>query len=104
MARTNLHELATRLLERLKENSLDGTFDGKLRSVATEAGLNSVRSAEAVKLLEESSRIEVVQRGRRGRNTIIHIRSTEPLTLQDAEAMMPSRSSTRAAKLDYDDL
>jgi hypothetical protein len=104
MARTNLHELATRLLERLTAQSDSGTFDGKLRSVAAEAGLNSVRSAEAVKLLEESGRIEVVQRGRRGRNTIIKILSEEPVTLQDAEAMLPSRTAKRPARLNYDEL
>lgn len=104
MARTNLHELATRLLERLTAQSDNGTFDGKLRSVAAEAGLNSVRSAEAVKLLEESERIEVVQRGRRGRNTIIKILSEEPVTLEDAEAMLPSRTAKRPTRLNYDEL
>ncbi len=104
MARTNLHDLANRLLGGLKEASRDDTFEGKLREVAAEAGLNSVRSAEAVKLLEELGRIEVVQRGRRGRNTVISIRSTDTIRLEDAEAMLPSRSGRRSAKVDYDDL
>lgn len=105
MARTNLHELANRLLARLDEAS-DGnnTFEGKLREVAAEAGLNSVRSAEAVKLLEDTGRIEVVQRGRRGRNTVIAIRSTDEIALQDAEAMLPSRAARRQVRLSYDDL
>jgi hypothetical protein len=104
MARTNLHELANRLLTRLREASENNHFEGKLRQVAAEAGLNSVRSAEAVKLLEDTGRIEVVQRGRRGRNTIIAIRSTEEIHLEDAEAMLPSRAARRSVKLSYDEL
>ena len=104
MARTNLHELATRLLDALDDASNDGVFEGKLRAIATTAGLNSVRSAEAIKLLEELERIEVRQRGRRGRDTIINIRSTEPVSIEDAERMLPSRVSKRPARLDYDDL
>lgn len=104
MARTNLHELATRLLVALKDASVDGSFEGKLRTVSAEAGLNSVRSAEAVKLLEEVGRIEVVQRGRRGRDTIVSVVSDKPVTIAEAEKMLPSRASKRAAKLDYDDL
>ena len=88
----------------LDGSSLDGTFEGKLRSVAAEAGLNSVRSAEAVKLLEDLDRIEVVQRGRRGRDTIIRIKSTEPITLDQAESRLPSRTTRRAARLNYEDL
>lgn len=105
MARTNLHELANRLLARLDDAS-DGnsTFEGKLREVAADAGLNSVRSAEAVKLLEDTGRIEVVQRGRRGRNTIIAIRSTEAISLEDAESMLPSRAARRQVRLSYEDL
>ena len=104
MARTNLHELATRLLVALKEASADGSFEGKLRTVSAEAGLNSVHSAEAVKLLETLGRIEVVQRGRRGRDTIVSIVSDRPVTIEEAERMLPSRASKRSAKLDYDDL
>ncbi len=104
MARTNLHDLANRLLARLDESSDNGSFEGKLRQVAADAGLNSVRSAEAVKLLEDTGRIEVVQRGRRGRNTIIAIRSTEEILLEDAEAMLPSRAARRNVRLSYDDL
>lgn len=104
MARTNLHDLANRLLARLNEASQDGTFEGKLRQVAADAGLNSVRSAEAVKLLEDTGRIEVVQRGRRGRNTIIAIHSTDEIRLEDAEAMLPSRAARRSVRLSYDDL
>jgi len=104
MARTNLHELATRLLSALDEASDDGVFEGKLRAIATEAGLNSVRSAEAIKLLEELGLIEVRQRGRRGRDTIVEIRSTNPISLEDAEKMLPSRAVKRSARLDYDDL
>lgn len=104
MARTNLHDLANRLLDGLHAASQDNTFEGKLRAVAADAGLNSVRSAEAIKLLEEVGRIEVVQRGRRGRDTIISIRSTEPIKLEDAEAMLPSRAVKRTARLNYDDL
>ena len=104
MARTNLHELATRLLDALVADSDDGVFEGKLRTVATEAGLNSVRSAEAIKLLEELDRIEVRQRGRRGRDTIVDIKSKEPVSLEDAEKMLPSRAGKRSSRLDYDDL
>lgn len=104
MARTNLHELATRLLVALSEASVDGSFEGKLRTASAEAGLNSVRSAEAVKLLEELGRIEVVQRGRRGRDTIVSVVSDAPVTLEEAERMLPSRVSKRNARLDYDDL
>ncbi|MFN2388522.1 MAG: hypothetical protein ABR575_02790 [Actinomycetota bacterium] len=104
MARTNLHDLANRLLTSLDQASPDGTFRGKLREMAAGAGLNSVRSAEAVKLLEEVGRIEVVQRGRRGRDTVIEIRSTEPIDIADAEAMLPSRAARRTPRLDYDDL
>lgn len=104
MARTNLHELANRLLETLAASADGDTFEGKLRAVAAEAGLNSVRSAEVIKLLEELGRIEVVQRGRRGRNTIIKLASTEAVTLEDAEAMLPSRAAKRTTRLNYDDL
>ena len=104
MARTNLHELANRLLETLASSAEGDKFEGKLRAVAAEAGLNSVRSAEVIKLLEEIGRIEVVQRGRRGRNTIIALRSTAEVTLEDAEAMLPSRAAKRTTRLNYDDL
>jgi hypothetical protein len=104
LARTNLHELANRLLAGLDKASVDSTFAGKLRQVAADAGLNSVRSAEAVKLLEDIGRIEVVQRGRRGRDTVIAIRSTERVDLKDAEAMLPSRSGKRPSRLSYDDI
>ena len=104
MARTNLHDLANRLLTRLNEAAIDGKFEGKLRQVAADAGLNSVRSAEAVKLLEDTGRIEVIQRGRRGRNTMIAINSTDEILLEDAEAMLPSRAARRNVRLSYDDL
>jgi hypothetical protein len=104
MARTNLHELANRLLSALDRLSSSGRFQGKLREVAAEAGLNSVRSAEAIKLLEELGRIEVLQRGRRNRDTIIRIDSTEPITLEDAEQMLPSRATRRATRINYDDI
>jgi len=104
MARTNLHELASRLLLALDAASQDSLFEGKLRQVASDAGLNSVRSAEAIKLLEELGRIEVVQRGRRGRDTVITIRSTQEITLDDAEAMLPSRTARRSGRLTYDEI
>jgi AraC-like DNA-binding protein len=104
MARTNLHELANRLLGNISDAAKGDTFEGKLREVAAEAGLNSVRSAEAIKLLEDLGRVEVVQRGRRGRNTIIAIRSRDPITLADAEAMLPSRAAKRSARLNYEEL
>jgi hypothetical protein len=104
MARTNLHELANRLLTQLQDSAREGVFEGKLRAVSAEAGLNSVRSAEAIKLLEEVGRIEVRQRGRRGRDTIVAIRSTEPITLEDAESMLPSRGARRTSRLTYDEL
>lgn len=104
MARTNLHELANRLLARLLNSSENNVFDGKLRQVAADAGLNSVRSAEAVKLLEDLGRIEVIQRGRRGRNTMIEIRSTEEITLEDAESALPSRAAKRTPRLNYDEI
>ncbi|MEA2460341.1 MAG: hypothetical protein QOH90_518 [Actinomycetota bacterium] len=104
MARTNLHELASKLLRALDEASPDGVFQGKLRAVAAEAGLNSVRSAEAVKLLETLGRNEIRQRGRRGRDTIIDIRSKEAVSLADAEASLPSRAAKRSPRLDYEDI
>lgn len=104
MARTNLHELANTLLARLDEQAADGTFEGKLREVSAEAGLNSVRSAEAVKLLEELGRIRVLQRGRRGRNTVIAIDSTNEITIEDAEAMLPSRAARRTPRMTYDEI
>jgi hypothetical protein len=104
MARTNLHELANRLLDALVQQSDNGTFEGKLRQVAAAAGLNSVRSAEAIKLLEDLGRIEVVQRGRRGRNTVIAVRSRERISLEDAEAMLPSRAARRQTRLTYDEI
>ena len=104
MARTNLHELASRLLAALWDASDQGSFEGKLREVSAGAGLNSVRSAEAVKLLEELGRIEVIQRGRRGRSTIITIKSTDPITLEDAESRMSSLASRRTSKLSYDEV
>jgi hypothetical protein len=104
MARTNLHELANRLLGALARESQDRTFEGKLRQVAADAGLNSVRSAEAIKLLEDLGRIEVVQRGRRGRNTVIRVLSTDEIDLADAESMLPSRAARRSPRLSYDDV
>jgi hypothetical protein len=104
MARTNLHDLANRLLEGVDRAATNGRFEGRLREVASQAGLNSVRSAEAIKLLEETGRIEVLQRGRRGRNTIVAVNSTEPIRLEDAEAMLPSRAAKRSSRLNYEDL
>lgn len=104
MARTNLHELANRLLEGIDRAAANGRFEGRLREVASQAGLNSVRSAEAIKLLEETGRIEVLQRGRRGRNTIVSVNSIEPIRLEDAEAMLPSRAARRSSRLNYEDL
>jgi hypothetical protein len=104
MARTNLHELANRLLDALLQASQGPRFEGKLRQVAADAGLNSVRSAEAVKLLEDLGRIEVIQRGRRGRDTVISILSTDRVTLEDAESMLGSRSGRRGPKLSYDEI
>ena len=104
MARTNLHDLANRLLAALQTAAEDHTFEGKLRQVAADAGLNSVRSAEAIKLLEDLGRIEVVQRGRRGRNTVIRIRSTDRIALSDAESMLPSRGARRGTRLSYDEI
>jgi hypothetical protein len=104
VARTNLHELANKLLSALAQASADHTFEGKLRQIANDAGLNSVRSAEAIKLLEELGRIEVVQRGRRGRDTIIQIKSIEPVRLEDAESLLPSRATRRTARVTYDQL
>lgn len=104
MARTNLHELASSLLQHLDRSSANGRFEGKLRDVSADAGLNSVRSAEAVKLLEELGRIDVVQRGRRGRDTVIDIVSTEPVSLDQAQKMKPAVRSRRSVRLDYDNL
>ena len=104
MACTNLHELATRLLRGLSEASNNQTFQGKLRDVASSAGLNSVRTAEAVKLLEELGRIEVVQRGRRGRDTVIRVLGLEPVSIEDAEASLPSRQGRRVGQLTYDEI
>jgi hypothetical protein len=90
------------LLAGMDEASQDSTFKGKMRDVAMAAGLNSVRSAEAIKVLQESGRIDVQQRGRRGRDSIVSILSTEPLTLTDAEGALPARR--RTTRLNYDDL
>ena len=103
MARTNLHELSSRLLLGLSAAAHGGTFEGRLRDVAAEAGLNSVRTAEAVKLLEELGRINVVQRGRRGRDTVIAVVSTDSVTLEDAEASLPGRQSKRGS-FTYDEI
>ena len=92
------------MLAALSDAARDHTFEGKLRQIAADAGLNSVRSAEAIKLLEDLGRIEVVQRGRRGRNTIIRVRSTDQIRLADAESMLPSRASRRGARVSYDDI
>lgn len=104
MARTNLHELASKLLLSLEAAATNGRFEGKLRDVSIEAGLNSVRSAEAVKLLEQIGRIEVVQRGRRGRDTIIDIASVSPVTLKEAQDAGPAVSSRRSVRIDYDNV
>lgn len=105
MARTNLHELASRLLASLDASAVDSRFVGKLRTAAAEAGLNSVRSADAVKVLEQLGRIDIEQRGRRGRDTIVRILSTEPVTLAEAESMLPSRTTPkRPPRLEYDDI
>jgi hypothetical protein len=87
----------------LSAASHGGTFEGRLRDVAAEAGLNSVRTAEAVKLLEELGRINVVQRGRRGRDTVIAVVSTDSVTLEDAEASLPGRQSKRGS-FTYDEI
>lgn len=104
MARTNLHEIASRLLESIAGAAQDGRFEGKLRSVAAEAGLNSVRSAEAIKLLEDLGRIEVLQRGRRGRDTVIVINSKDPVSLDDARSRMQDRNRNRSGRINYDDI
>lgn len=104
MARTNLHEIASRLLGSISAAAQDGRFEGKLRSLAAEAGLNSVRSAEAIKLLEDLERIEVLQRGRRGRDTVIVIHSTDPVTLDDARARVQDRTRTRSGRINYEDI
>lgn len=104
MARTNLHELASKLLVSLDSAATDRRFEGKLRDVSIDAGLNSVRSAEAVKLLEQIGRIEVVQRGRRGRDTIIDIASVSPVTLKEAQDAAPAVSSRRSVRIDYDNV
>lgn len=104
MARTNLHDLASKLLRSLNEVATNGRFEGKLRDASVEAGLNSVRSAEAVKLLEQIGRIEVVQRGRRGRDTIIDVLSTEPVTLKQAQDAKPAVTSKRTVRIDYENV
>lgn len=104
VARTNLHEIASRLLSSIGDAAPDGRFEGKLRSLAAETGLNSVRSAEAIKLLEDLGRIEVVQRGRRGRDTVIDIRSTDPVSLEDARSRMQDRTRNRTGRINYEDI
>ena len=96
--------MTNRLLQRLNEASTDSKFEGKLREIASDAGLNSVRTAETVQLLEEAGRIHVLQRGRRGRDTIIEVRSRQPIDLRDAESMLQSRQGRRPAKVGYDDI
>jgi hypothetical protein len=91
-------------LDCIDRNAVAGRFEGKLRALAAEAGLNSVRSAEAIKLLEDLGRVEVVQRGRRGRDTIIEVRSTEPVALEDARTRLQERSRQRGDRLDYEDI
>lgn len=104
MARSNLHELATKLLHALNDAAADGIFEGKLRTVAAEAGLNSVRSAEVVRLLESLGRIEVVQRGRRGRDTVVRIQSTDGISPDEARSASPERSARRGGRLHYDEI
>ena len=99
MARSNLHEQASQLLENLARAASDGRFEGALKEVAASSGLNPARSAEALKLLERLGRIEVVQRGRRDRLTIISIRSTDRVDKSEAGSV---RSSTeKRPRLDH---
>lgn len=86
MARSNLHEQASRLLENLDRASSDGRFEGALKEAAALSGLNPARSAEALKLLEGVGRIRVIQRGRRDRMTIISIDSTAPVSEEEADS------------------
>ena len=100
MARSNLHEQASLLLANLSKAADDGRFEGALKEVASESGLNPARSAEALKLLESLDRIEVVQRGRRDRSTIISIRSERPVTASEAGAARPA-AADRRPRLDH---
>lgn len=105
MARTNLHESATEMLECLERASVSGRFEGKLRTLQAEAGLSSGRSAEAIKLLEDIGRITVEQRGRRSRDTIIALNSNVPVTMEEAAAAMPEKPvAARSPRINYDDL
>lgn len=105
MARTNLHESATEMLECLERASVSGRFEGKLRTLQAEAGLSSGRSAEAIKLLEDIGRITVKQRGRRSRDTIIALNSNAPVTMEEAAAAMPEKPvAARSPRINYDDL
>lgn len=106
MARTNLHESATEMLECLERASVSGRFEGKLRTLQAEAGLSSGRSAEAIKLLEDIGRITVEQRGRRSRDTIIALNSNAPVTMEEAAAAMPEKpvAAARTPRINYDDI
>lgn len=57
-----------------------------------------------MKLLEELGRIEVLQRGRRGRDTMIALKSTDPVSLRDAQSMLGARSTKKTSRLNYEDL
>jgi hypothetical protein len=103
VARSNLHESATSMLGCLDRAAVDGRFEGKLRTVQAEAGLSSGRSAEAVKLLEDLGRIEVEQRGRRSRDTIIAVKSAEPIAPEEVQAVAPSKPPTRT-RINYEDI
>jgi len=100
VARSNLHEQASQLLGNLSKAAVGGHFEGALKEVAAESGLNPARSAEALKLLEGLDRIEVVQRGRRDRMTIITIRSDRPVTAAEAGPVRGA-SSDRKPRLDH---
>ena len=100
MARSNLHQQASVLLQNLSNAAADGRFEGALKEIASESGLNPARSAEALKLLEGLERIEVIQRGRRDRSTVISIRSDRPVTASEAGAARPA-TSDRKPRLDH---
>jgi hypothetical protein len=100
VARSNLHAQASQLLANLSNAAADGRFEGALKEIASASGLNPARSAEALKLLESIGRIEVIQRGRRDRLTIVAIRSTEPVTPAEAGSAR-SASSERKPRLDH---
>jgi hypothetical protein len=91
------------LLADLSNAATGGRFEGALKEVAAASGLNPARSAEALKLLESLERIEVIQRGRRDRSTVISILSDRPVTASEASSARKT-AADKKPRLDPENL